>query len=135
MAGMSERHDVVIVGGGLVGASLAIALDRAGRDVGLVEASPPGTLPAVFDQRNLSFAAATVNALTALGVMQQLRTPTGPIRRIHVSRQGDFGRVKLDAQDYGRDAFGQVVVARPEAMEVPRSPCSARHTQLANCSG
>ena len=116
---MKERHDVVIVGGGLVGASLAIALDRQGLEVGLVEASPPGQMPAVFDQRNLSFAAATVNALTALGVMQQLRTPTGPIRRIHISRQGDFGRVKLDAQDYGRDAFGQVVVARDfgEALE------------------
>lgn len=37
---MSERHDVLIVGGGLVGASLAIALDRLGRDVGLLEASP-----------------------------------------------------------------------------------------------
>lgn len=116
---MKERHDVVIVGGGLVGASLAIALDRQGLDVGLVEASPPGQMPAVFDQRNLSFAAATVNALTALGVMQHLRAPTGPIRRIHISRQGDFGRVKLDAQDYGRDAFGQVVVARDfgEALE------------------
>ena len=116
---MKERHDVVIVGGGLVGASLAIALDRQGLDVGLVEASPPGQMPAVFDQRNLSFAAATVNALTALGVMQHLRAPTGTIRRIHISRQGDFGRVKLDAQDYGRDAFGQVVVARDfgEALE------------------
>ena len=103
---------MVIVGGGLVGASLAIALDRLGLDVGLVEATPAGALPAVFDQRNLSFAAATVNALTALGVMQRLQGPPGPIRRIHVSRAGDFGRVLLDAGDYGRDAFGQVVVAR-----------------------
>lgn len=109
---MSDLHDVVIVGGGLVGASLAIALDRLGLDVALVEATPAGALPAVFDQRNLSFAAATVNALTALGVMQRLKGPPGPIRRIHVSRAGDFGRVLLDAGDYGRDAFGQVVVAR-----------------------
>ncbi len=109
---MSDLHDVVIVGGGLVGASLAIALDRLGLDVALVEATPAGALPAVFDQRNLSFAAATVNALTALGMMQRLQGPPGPIRRIHVSRAGDFGRVLLDAGDYGRDAFGQVVVAR-----------------------
>ncbi|MEO8366142.1 MAG: 2-octaprenyl-6-methoxyphenyl hydroxylase [Pseudoxanthomonas sp.] len=115
----TERHDVLIVGGGLVGASLAIALDRSGLQVGLVEATPDGVMPAVFDQRNLSFAGATVNALTALGVMQKLRAPTGPIRRIHVSRQGDFGRTRLEASDYGRDAFGQVVVARDfgEALE------------------
>jgi 2-octaprenyl-6-methoxyphenol hydroxylase len=105
------RHDVVVVGGGLVGASLAIALERAGVDVAMVEAAPAGALPAVFDQRNLSFAEATVNALSALGVMQRLRLPPAPIRRIHASRNGDFGRVVLEAADYGRDRFGQVVVA------------------------
>ena len=115
----TAQHEVVIVGGGLVGASLAIALDRIGVDVALVEATPAGALPAVFDQRNLSFAEATVNALRELGVMQRLRAPTGPIRRIHVSRGGDFGRVVLDAAAYRRDAFGEVVVARDfgEALE------------------
>ncbi|HVI60332.1 MAG TPA: 2-octaprenyl-6-methoxyphenyl hydroxylase [Luteimonas sp.] len=116
---MTRIHDVLIVGGGLVGASLAIALDGLGLDVGLVEATPPGTLPAVFDERNLSFADATVNALRALGVMQKLRAPTGAIARIHASRRGDFGRLRLAAADYGREAFGQVVVARDfgEALE------------------
>ncbi|KRG71251.1 2-octaprenyl-6-methoxyphenyl hydroxylase [Pseudoxanthomonas dokdonensis] len=109
----------MIVGGGLVGASLAIALQDLPLDVALVEATPAGEMPAVFDQRNLSFAAATVNALTALGVMQRLQAPVGPIRRIHISRQGDFGRVRLDASQYQREFFGQVVVARDfgEALE------------------
>lgn len=105
-------HDVLIVGGGLVGASLAIALERIGLDVGLVEATPAGALPAVFDERNLSFAEATVNALTALGVLQKLRAPTGAIERIHISRRGDFGRVALEAAAHGRREFGRVVVAR-----------------------
>lgn len=118
-ARMMRTHDVLIVGGGLVGASLAIALDRLGLDVGLVEATPAGALPAVFDERNLSFADATVNALGALGVLQKLRAPMGAIARIHVSRRGDFGRARLVAADYGRETFGRVVVARDfgEALE------------------
>lgn len=116
---MTATHDVVIIGGGLVGASLAIALEGSGLGVAMVEAAPAAAMPAVFDERNLSFAEATVNALTALGVMQRLRAPTGAITRIHASRRGDFGRVVLDAADHGRAAFGQVVVARDfgEALE------------------
>ena len=109
----------MVIGGGLVGASLAIALGDSGLDVAMVEAAPAAAMPAVFDERNLSFAEATVNALTALGVMQRLRAPTGAITRIHASRRGDFGRVVLEAADHGREAFGQVVVARDfgEALE------------------
>lgn len=109
---MTPIHDVLVVGGGLVGSSLAIALADGGLDVGLLERADGARLPDVFDQRNLSFAEATVNALTALGIMQQLRQPGATIRRIHASRQGDFGRVLLDAAHHGREGFGQVVVAR-----------------------
>ena len=114
-----DRHQVLVVGGGLVGASLAIALDRAGVDVALLDAAPAGAMPPVFDQRNLSFADATVNALTALGVLARLRAQAGKIARIHVSRSGDFGQLQLDAADYGRERFGLVVEARDfgEALE------------------
>ena len=117
--GAGRIHDVLVVGGGLVGASLAIALERLGLDVALLEATPAGALPPVFDQRNLSLAEATVNALTALGVMPLLRAPSGSIRRIHVSRSGDFGRIRMDAAAHGRGEFGRVVVARDfgEALE------------------
>ena len=115
----SPIHDVLIVGGGLVGASLAIALEPLGLDVAMVEATPAGQMPEVFDQRNLSFAEATVNALTALGVMPLLRAASGSIRRIHISRAGDFGRILLEARAHGREEFGRVVVARDfgEALE------------------
>ena len=78
----------------------------------MVEAAPTGALPAVFDQRNLSLAEASINALRVLGVLHRLRAPTGAIRRIHISRSGDFGRVLLQAAEHGRERFGEVVVAR-----------------------
>jgi 2-octaprenyl-6-methoxyphenol hydroxylase len=106
--------DVLIVGSGLVGASLACALDGSGLRVGLVEASA-GTVAAPvpsFDERNLALARASRNALVALGVWSRIAAAPSPIRRIHVSSRGDFGAVRLDAADYGLDAFGAVVVAR-----------------------
>ncbi len=119
IAAMQTRnHDIVIVGGGLVGASLAIALDGSGLDVAMVEAAPASALPAVFDERNLSFSETTCHALEALGIWSKL-SAAAPIRRIHASRSGDFGRVVLDAAEVGRSAFGHVVVARDfgEALE------------------
>jgi 2-octaprenyl-6-methoxyphenol hydroxylase len=104
--------DVLIIGGGLVGASLAIALDGAGLRVALAEAVPPriDTQPAA-DERNLALARITVDSLRALGVLDA-GVHGVPIRRIHVSRRGDFGAVRLDADALGLPPFGSVLPAR-----------------------
>ncbi|MDR3389485.1 MAG: 2-octaprenyl-6-methoxyphenyl hydroxylase [Rudaea sp.] len=110
---MDNTHDVLIVGGGLVGASLAIALDGAGLRVALVEAAPPrADLQPSYDERNLALARASVNALTALGVWALVGARATPIRKIHVSRQGEFGAVRMNAAAHGVDAFGAVLPAR-----------------------
>lgn len=112
---MSETYDVLIIGGGLVGASLAIALDGAGLTTALAEAAPPRVdLQPSYDERNLALARASLNALEALGVLDAHTTPVAPtpIRRIHVSRRGDFGAVRLDAAEMGLPAFGAVLPAR-----------------------
>lgn len=106
------EYDVVIAGGGLVGASLAIALDHAGLAVALVEAAPPrADLQPSYDERNLALAAASVNALRALDVLDA-SAPLQPIERIHVSRRGDFGSVRLDAASLGMSSFGATIPAR-----------------------
>ena len=118
-AGNSNAFDVVIVGGGLVGACLAIALEKLPLRVAMLEAQGAGAMPAVFDQRNLSFNDATLNALTHLNVMPLLSRAAGNIAAIETSRVGDFGRVWLRAGEYGREFFGKVVVASDfgEALE------------------
>ena len=105
-------HDILILGGGLVGSSLACALDGRGLRVAQVEASAPQAGAPGFDERKLALALASLNALGALGVIDRLATAPAPIRRIHVSRAGDFGAVRLAAADHGRDLFGGVVLAR-----------------------
>ncbi len=96
-----DTYDVLIAGGGLVGASLAIALDGAGLSVALAEAVPPrADLQPSYDERNLALAGASVNALRALGVLDA-SAPVQPIARIHVSRRGDFGSVAFDAAKLG----------------------------------
>lgn len=108
---MHDDFDVLVIGGGLVGSSLAIALDGSGLRVGLAEAVPPRVdLQPSYDERNLALARASLNALEALGVLEPSQTTT--IRRLHISRRGDFGAARLDAAALGLPPFGGVLPAR-----------------------
>ncbi len=108
-----QDFDVVIVGGGLVGMSLALALDRVdGLRVLAIEAQAPPTPQAPrWDERHFALGRASTLALDALGVAYAA-AGQHPIRRIHVSRRGAFGRTLLDAAAQGLPAFGQIVPAR-----------------------
>jgi 2-octaprenyl-6-methoxyphenol hydroxylase len=104
---------VLIVGGGLVGASLAIALDVAGIAATLVEtAAPRADQQPSYDERNLALARATVNGLDAIGVWRHAAARATPIRHIHVSRAGEFGSARIDAARHGVDALGWTLPAR-----------------------
>jgi 2-octaprenyl-6-methoxyphenol hydroxylase len=109
----SHAGGVLIVGGGLVGASLAIALDAAGVATTLVEAAAPRTdAQPSYDERNLALARATVNGLAAIGVWPHAAAQATPIRHIHVSRAGEFGSARIDAAKHGVDALGWTLPAR-----------------------
>jgi 2-octaprenyl-6-methoxyphenol hydroxylase len=81
-----ERADVIILGGGLVGLTLAIALDRHGLSSLVVDPADPETILApAYDGRATAVASASWRMLEAIGVGDRLAGEGSPIRSIRVS--------------------------------------------------
>ncbi len=110
---MSERYDVVIIGGGPVGASLARALAHTPLRLALVEAVPPQKpgQPS-YDERVLALSHGSRRIFTALGLWPALARHAQAIEHIHVSQRGRFGATRLHATDAGVDALGHVIPTR-----------------------
>jgi len=110
---MSDTLDVAIVGGGLVGASLAAALRGTGLSVAVIEAhAPDSSAQPSFDDRTTALGNASRRIFESLGVWEQLLPVAAPITRIHVSDAGHFGFARLDAAELGQAALGFVVPNR-----------------------
>lgn len=109
----ASQVDVAIVGGGLVGASLALALAPTGLKTALIEGvAPDANAQPSFDDRTTALGNGTRRSFEALGIWSQVAPKAAPIRRIHVSDAGRFGFARLEASEHGIDAFGYVVTNR-----------------------
>ena len=105
--------DVVIVGGGMVGASFALALRSTRLRVLLIEGVPPDSASQPsFDERTTALGNGSRRIFESLGVWPDMETEASPIRSIHVSDAGRFGMARLDASEQGVPAFGYVVPNR-----------------------
>lgn len=108
---------IVIVGGGMGGASLALLLaQRTAYDIVLIEQAALATdaLPDTpsYDARSTALALGSAEILAAVGAWTTLAPLAAPIRHINVSHQGHFGAARLDAQDEGVAALGFVAENR-----------------------
>jgi 2-octaprenyl-6-methoxyphenol hydroxylase len=111
--GAGTAVDVAIVGGGLVGASLALALAPLGLRTALIESvAPDAAAQPSFDDRTTALGNGTRRTFEALGLWRAIEPHCAPIRRIHVSDAGRFGFARLDAGEQGVEAFGYVVANR-----------------------
>ena len=112
---MTEKidYDVVIAGGGMIGASLAIALEPLGLRIAVVEpvASGEREQPS-FDERSTALSRSTQRTYEAMGLWPDIVAASTPIRSIHVSEKGRFGFSHLDADEQQVEALGYVVINR-----------------------
>ncbi|HEX3844579.1 MAG TPA: 2-octaprenyl-6-methoxyphenyl hydroxylase [Steroidobacteraceae bacterium] len=105
--------DVAIVGGGLVGASLALGLAGTGVRVLLIEGvAPDSAAQPSFDERTTALGNASRRIFQGLGIWDEVAREAAAIRAIHVSDAGRFGFARLKAAEHGIDAFGYVVPNR-----------------------
>lgn len=110
---MKQPFDVAIVGGGMVGASLAVTLRPLGLRVALIESVPlQSDAQPSFDERTTALSNGSRRIFSGLGVWESIAAEAAPIRRIHVSDQGRFGFARIDARDEGVAALGFVVANR-----------------------
>ncbi len=107
------NFDVAIVGGGMVGATLAVALAPLKLRVALIEAIPHNSAAQPsFDERTTALSNGSRGSWRPSGVWPALREHATPIRKIHVSDQGRFGFARIDAAEQGLAAMGYVVPNR-----------------------
>lgn len=105
-----KTYPVVIIGGGMAGASLALALANAGIKNAVFEAIAPETnAQPGFDDRTVALSAASLNILKKLGLEKDLYSVAAPIKTIHVSDQGHCGFARIDATECGVPALGAVI--------------------------
>lgn len=106
-------YDLLVIGGGMVGASLACALAGLNLRIGLVEAAPFSvSAHPSYDDRTIALAQGTRRIFQALDLWDTLEPTATPIEHIHISERGAAGFAHLDAREEGVDALGYVTEAR-----------------------
>jgi len=115
---MKQIFDVIIVGGGMTGASLALLLKPAieqGLKVALVEAhtaSVQQVSQPSFDDRTTALSLSTQRIFSKIGVWPNMAGQACAIKHIQVSQQKQLGRIRLHAEDSQVEAMGYVLENR-----------------------
>lgn len=110
---MNTNYDVIIVGGGMIGASLALALSPLPLSIAVIEAVPHSSdQQPSFDDRSIALSYGSAKILNALGIWTSLSNQVAAIEHIHVSDKGHLGLCRLHAQEHQVEALGYVIENR-----------------------
>lgn len=128
------QQQVIIVGGGMVGLSLALMLAKASIAVKLLEAikypnyddADLAPYHSSFDARNSALSRRSVQIYQELGLWDALQVHATPIFEVNITEQGSFGKARLKAAQEKVENFGQVIenawLGRVLLTEVKKQP-------------
>lgn len=102
-----QEFDLIIVGGGLVGAALSLALQATHLRIAVIEAK----LPSSDDPRLFALNESSCQFLKNLNVWEALSSHATPIHEVHASYQGRFGIVRLQRETVNLESLGHVIPA------------------------
>ena len=127
--------DVMVVGGGPVGATLALALAQAAPALKVVVLEAQTDDTPRRDMRTLALSHGSRLILERVGIWDRLTAVT-PIKKIHISQRGSFGRALLSADEVGLPALGYVIsfAALRQALHAALQTCGARYVTGAQVS-
>ena len=111
----ATEFDVIIVGGGMVGASLAVALAPLPLQIAVIEAFDPrqrGVSQPSYDDRSTAIANGSQQILETIGVWAGMAQEATAISDIHISDRGHFGIGRISAVEEKVPALGYVVPNR-----------------------
>ncbi len=104
---MTQTDSILIVGGGPVGAVLALSLQQKGMPFTMLEAREKGASHS--DTRALALSHGSRLILEKLDIWATIEAQATAIKTIHVSQRGGLGRTKLNAADHQLPALGYVL--------------------------
>lgn len=107
-----DKQQIVIVGGGLVGATLALGLGRMGYQVMVLEAHQLHQQQSSYDERVIALSYGSKQIFQALQIWPALAAFATPIEHIHISTKGNLGTSKLHREDTFKSALGYVIASR-----------------------
>ncbi len=114
-------YDLVIIGGGLVGGSLACALRDTGLRIAVVEAvAADAAVQPSYDERVIALSLGSRRIFGGMGLWDAMAGEAEAILRVHVSERGQCGFTHLDHRDEGVEALGYVAAARAMGMAIDR---------------
>ena len=105
-----ERFDIAVVGGGMVGLTLALGLEGVGARVAVIErASLEDMAEASFDGRGSAIAAGSQRILNGTGLWELLQADAEPINEIRVADGASQFFLHYDHREVGEGPLGWIV--------------------------